>query len=237
MKIIAISDLHGLFPVIEECDTLVLAGDLCPATNHSPQFQYEWLDQVFGPWLAKVPAKHVVGCLGNHDFVGDPRYSQYDIRKLKLRWDYLDCSAVEIEGCRFWGSPWSNWFFEWAFNAPRYDGETFLAELYQKIPENTDIVISHGPAKGFGDLVPDNIRSPNKGEHVGSIALLERLKVVKPSACVVGHIHAGHGTEALDFGQHQITMINASVLNDDYDLVFPPIAYEFQRANNRTIEQ
>ena len=52
-----------------------------------------------------------------------------------------------LDGCRFWGSPWSVPFFKWAFMRP----EKELAETWAQIPDDTDVVIVHGPPKGYGD--------------------------------------------------------------------------------------
>src|SRR5689334_2006906 len=59
--------------------------------------------------------------------------------------------GVELFGLRIWGSPWHPWFYDWAFNAPRRDAEEFLASKFDAIPGDTDVVVAHGPPRGFGD--------------------------------------------------------------------------------------
>src|SRR4051794_31800910 len=69
VKVVAASDLHGHLPAVPPCDLLLLAGDLCPVSDHSTSTQAEFLGGPFRDWLETVPAKHVVGIAGNHDFI------------------------------------------------------------------------------------------------------------------------------------------------------------------------
>lgn len=54
------------------------------------------------------------------------------------------------------GTPWQPEFLKWAFNVPR--GEACL-EKWNRIPANIDILISHTPPVGFGDLCSSNVRA------------------------------------------------------------------------------
>ncbi len=101
MKIVAISDLHGYLPEIPPCDLLLIAGDLCPTYDHHPDWQSRWLANHFGAWLERVPAKHIVGIAGNHDFVFEqtPHLVPRD-----LRWTYLQDSGTEIAGLKLYGT-------------------------------------------------------------------------------------------------------------------------------------
>ncbi|KAF9368059.1 hypothetical protein CPC16_005753, partial [Podila verticillata] len=94
----------------------------------------------------------------------------------------LDPREGWVEGYRIWASPWQPEFWEWAFNEVR--GK--LKDIWKHIPEDTDILMTHGPPKYHGDIVPEN-----KELHVGCGELLERLKLVRPLYHVFGHIHQG----------------------------------------------
>jgi len=72
---------------------------------------------------------------------------------------------------KIWGSPWSAAFCSMAFNVPRGDASV---ELYSKVPDDIDILISHGPP--FGLL--DKTRNGNK--HVGCDKLLLRTQEIQP---------------------------------------------------------
>ena len=61
---------------------------------------------------------------------------------------YLEDSSCEVLGYKIWGSPWTPWFCDWGFNARR--GEESKSH-WDKIPNDTDIILTHGPPLGFGD--------------------------------------------------------------------------------------
>ncbi|KAG0369149.1 metallophosphoesterase domain-containing protein 1 [Gamsiella multidivaricata] len=129
-----------------------------------------------------------------------------------------------IEGYRIWASPWQPEFYEWAFNEVR--GK--LHEIWKHIPVDTDILITHGPPKGHGDIVPQD-----NNIHVGCRELLERLKVVRPLYHVFGHIHEGYGVSQIDWrpiatqdGENpgsSTVCINASACNINYRPLNKPI--------------
>ena len=60
---------------------------------------------------------------------------------------YLQDSSVTIGGLKIWGSPWTLFFFDWAFNL--YEDQ--LREKWEEIPEDTDIIVTHGPPLGYGN--------------------------------------------------------------------------------------
>lgn len=182
MRVAAVADLHGWLPEVPPCDLLLLAGDLCPFTDHRVGFQADWLDGPCRNWLEAQPAGAVVAIAGNHDYV----FQQAPEHVPELPWTYLEDSASRVAGLALWGSPWTPWFYDWAFNAPRAGGEAFLAERYAGASPDTDVLLLHGPPAGYGDLV-------DRGERVGSIAALDLLDRVTPALCIYGHIHEGRG--------------------------------------------
>ncbi|MGL4555322.1 MAG: metallophosphoesterase family protein, partial [Gemmataceae bacterium] len=143
MHVRAVSDLHGTLPDIPACDLLLIGGDLCPVADHDPGYQAAWLDTAFRAWLERVPARHVVGVCGNHDFVFERR--PHAVPR-DLRWTYLQDSGCVVEGLRVWGTPWQTWFFDWAFNLYEAD----LQHKWALIPDGTDVLVLHGPPRGYG---------------------------------------------------------------------------------------
>ena len=210
MRIAATSDLHGHLPPVPACDVLVIAGDITPISDHSAAFQAHWLDTDFRRWLDAAPATHVVGIAGNHDFVFErsPRSVPDD-----LPWTYLQDGAATVAGLAFWGSPWTPWFYDWAFNAPRGDAEErFLAQRCAGAPEGTDVLVVHGPPDGYGDLTAGGVRT-------GSHAFLDAVDRVAPALALFGHIHEGRGT----WTRGRTTLANLSAVDLDYALVAEPV--------------
>jgi Icc-related predicted phosphoesterase len=179
LRISAISDLHGLLPAIQPCDVLLVAGDICPVDRHSRKRQREFLDGAFRKWLDEIPARSVVGIAGNHDFIFTEDKSAIPDG---LRWNYLKDDGIEIDGVRFWGSPWSVEFGNWAFMKK----DQKLKPIWDKIPPETDVLLVHGPPFGWGDL-------NWQGERTGSKTLTAKLEELRVPLVVFGHIHEAHG--------------------------------------------
>lgn len=213
MLVRAISDLHGFLFDIEPCDLLLIAGDICPVRDHSLDAQAKFLDGDFRRWLDRVPAKHVVGVCGNHDFIfeRDPGRVPRD-----LRWTYLQDSSAMVEGLKVYGTPWQPWFYDWAFNLYEPD----LVPKWEMIDGDADILVFHGPPAGYGDLTID-------GNRTGSPSQLARIRKIGPKLVVFGHIHEGRGQWTIpnDRGGETI-LANVSSVNVRYRRVHEPMAFE-----------
>lgn len=118
---------------------------------------------------------------------------------------YLEDSSVCIEGINFYGSPVTPFFYDWAFNCER--GEK-IKQYWDKIPENTDVLITHGPPFGILDKT-------TTGEIVGCEELAKAVNRIQPKVHIFGHIHEEYGMIA----KGETTYINASLLNERYHYV------------------
>jgi len=205
MRLVCISDLHSYHPSpIPDGDVLIIAGDICDKGNLLEIFAY---DDLFGD----LPHPHTLVIAGNHDW---PFVHMNKEQKHKLfnHATYLEDEGVEIDGVKFWGSPWQPTYFDWAFNLPRGPK---LAEVWAKIPSDTDVLITHGPPFGILDTV-------KTGEHVGCEELSKALLQIKPKVHVFGHIHESYG--ALE--KHGTTYINACLCNAHYQPENSPIVVD-----------
>lgn len=211
MRVAVTSDWHGYIPPeIPDCDLVLFAGDMGigETFSHDPEvLVVDWNN-----WMVDQPP--MVAVAGNHDFENQVKIMKF------LPWQYLEDEMVEVEGLKIWGSPWSNPFgYGWAFNMEEED----QVELFKQIPDDVDIIISHGPPKGLRDTVSyfDGLAWVNKG--VGSDALrqrMEQLENLKLVAC--GHIHPQYGLQK-KWGH---TVINGSLCNNQYKPVNKPIVIE-----------
>lgn len=178
-RIVAVSDLHTHLPVVPACDLLVIAGDVC--SIFTPALEQEaYLRGPFAGWLSNAPAGAVVGVSGNHELVPDQLLAS-------LPWHYLTGEALEIEGLRVHGLPWTNRFADSPYQDElgRETRET-LPPRFEAVPDGVDVLISHMPPFGLCDEV-------QSGERVGSRALRWTIERARPTLCVSGHIHRAHG--------------------------------------------
>jgi Icc-related predicted phosphoesterase len=121
-----------------------------------------------------------------------------------------------IDGLKIYGSPWQPRFFDWAFNLNRGPE---MAEKWKLIPDETNILITHGPPNGILDEVPRAYGSENAGceELRKRIQDLPDLKLH-----VFGHIHCGYGMHK----EAGVTFINASNCDESYKPSQPPIVID-----------
>jgi len=215
MKCLCLSDLHGNLPNLStyEFDIVLLAGDICGVG----QDQARWLLSVFTDWVRAI-GRPVFACAGNHDWAlaNNPRTI------LPANFVYLQDRFVEynIDGhqLKIWGSPWSLPFYNWAFMEP----EHCLEQRWAAIPDDTDIVITHCPPYGIGDLA-------HSGHYIGSTSLRDRILQVRPRLHVFGHNHARHGISYLPY--NPTAFINATILDDGYRQAYTPIIFELACRN------
>lgn len=208
-KISCLSDLHGNLVPIEDCDLVILAGDLAPFG--SLYVQIGWLNGPFREWLEKLRDRNipVVGIAGNHDEVFDKHLAP------ELPWTYLEDKVATINGLRIWGTPWSLPYGKFPFMKE----EDRLRDCYGCIPEDINIIISHGPPYGYGDQCPDYFSSDLYLKNAGSFSLLETIDRVRPKLVVFGHIHQGRGL----YERGETLLCNATIWSHVSDKVNPPL--------------
>ena len=213
-KITFISDTHnkhkhltskGMGNILGSGDILVHAGD-CTSMGQKHEINE------FLKWFSNTEFEHKIFIAGNHDF-GFEQKTDIDQEFKDLGVTYLFDNDVTIDGIKFYGSPWQPEFHNWAFNLPR--GEE-LAAKWEKIPDDVDILITHGPAYGILDYAPI-------GGHVGCEELYRKIVEVKPKIHVCGHIHDSYGQKSMG----GIEFLNASTLNDRYEYAHKPIVVEY----------
>jgi hypothetical protein len=164
---------------------------------------------------------------GNHDRIleNDPTWSLLTIK------DYTNLIYLQDEmfglydmdedrSLKIYGSPWQPEFFNWAFNLPR-NGEVMKAK-WDDIPDDTDILITHGPPFGHLDI------PGGQSIRVGCEMLRHRVDELRPKIHVFGHIH---GSSGYYYNGHT-HFINASILNERYDYTNLPVSIEWDSITN-----
>lgn len=193
---------------------MLIAGDVV-IDNYKPdatefwdrQAQAAWMRDEFATWLGYLDYDYIIGIAGNHDFVLQGKIA------LEMPWIYLNDTSIEIDGLKIHGSPMTPTFGGWAFMKP--DSE--LPEHWDKIPEDVDVLVTHGPAYGYGDLTKaytDSWGYTDPARHVGSSSLRWRLDNGFPNLKlhVFGHIHPANGVDEVDGRIYA----NVSHVNDQY---------------------
>jgi Icc-related predicted phosphoesterase len=196
ITVVCVSDTHNKQPLLPDGDLLLHAGDLTEyGTFHELQSQLDW--------LKSQPHKHKVVIAGNHDYILDPSFHHPDLHverlsRADLSWGdiiYLNNSSVKLtfssgRSLNIYGSPWTKRKGTRAF---QYE-ET--KDIWSNtVPLDTDILISHGPPKGYLDFRPGT-GGPRQGDEF----LRREIWRVKPNLAVFGHIHGGYGKQILRYG-------------------------------------
>ena len=149
---------------------------------------------------------------GNHDFGFEAIRKSNEVGiAIPQGVIYLQDEMVEIEGIKIYGSPWQPRFHDWAFNVDR---GAAIAQKWDMIPEDVDILITHGPPFGILD---DTIQ----GQRVGCEDLYMKVTKLKPKYHIFGHIHYGYGMRIME----DTTYINASCLGERYEYRNKPISF------------
>ena len=213
IRLTFISDTHGRHHKMTEDiiggDMIIHAGDV---SNRGLKSEIE----DFLSWFSNLPYKHKIFIAGNHDFEFERvRSSREEGIRIPDGVTYLQDESVTIDGIKIYGSPWQPWFHDWAFNL--YRGEA-LAEKWNQIPDDVDILVTHGPPHGILDKT-------ERMMNVGCEDLYKRVFEIKPKIHLFGHIHEGYGMREID----DVIFINASTLDAHYLYNNKPIDFEFNK--------
>jgi Icc-related predicted phosphoesterase len=218
MKIIAISDTHNKHNQIniQPCDLLIHTGD---ATGMGREREV----RAFAKWFEKQPALNKIYVPGNHEL---------DLAKflpMSKTWFEEECPSgimlinqmVTIRGIKIFGSPVQPYFHNWAWNMYPAELATFWKRI---IPDEVDILLTHGPAYGILDQVQyaDGTLKPDR---LGCPSLLKRIKEVKPDIHICGHIHSGHG----ELHEEGTSFYNAAMCDEMNMISYPITIIEYEK--------
>ena len=196
----ALSDTHSLHRQVDvpPGDLLIFAGDYAGRDS--------WMELAdFDDWLGGLPFRWKVVVAGNHDWCFE---RQADAARARLSHaTYLQDEAVVLGGLKIYGSPWQPRFFDWAFNLDR---GAPIRRQWDRIPDDTDILVTHGPPAHHGGMT-------RRGVDAGCVDLLDAVRRVRPRLHLFGHIHEGYGVTQAE----HTTFANVSTCDVRYRAVNP----------------
>lgn len=224
MIIDCISDLHGYRPELLGGDVLIIAGDISECQNALDVF-------TFCKWANNLHYDHTILMAGNHDFHIERNNAECRDMFKDFHIDYLEDSGIEIEGVKFWGSPYTPKCGNWAFMKNR--GSSIIRH-WNEIPDDTDILITHGPAFGYLDKTI-------QGDRVGCKDLERAIRTIKPDVHVFGHIHESYGVQFTGWRSDKEGMIpfgrpisiNCSHVDEELNPTNYPVRFSYDKGKNQ----
>jgi len=200
MRILHLSDTHNQhrdLTDLPKADLIIHSGDFSFAGT-----QAEFQD--FLNWFSNLNYQYKIFIGGNHDNFLEENSAENIRKMLPENCHYLAHNGVKIENLNFWGVP--------MFISENIDGTYF--DKIQKIPSQTDVLISHHPPLGILDLDGET--------NFGCAELLHQTLKIQPKFHLFGHIHNAYGVEK---SKHTI-FANSVVLNGNYKLSNSPFLFE-----------
>jgi Icc-related predicted phosphoesterase len=209
MKTLIVSDLHNMhrqliYPPDLEC--IIIVGDV---TNYHNLIENEKEFFGFKNWLFDLDIKYKILVAGNHDGWATKKYNIDDLKLNNII--YLEHESVVINNIKIFGSPYTPNFGNWYF----MKDQAKLHRYWEQIPEDTYLLLTHGPPKSILDL---NTNRDRTLEFCGDSSLYKITKNLGFKSLryhAFGHIHnnkACHnqGIRIID----QVTYMNVSAVTD-----------------------
>ena len=212
--------MHDAIKDLPYGDVLIHAGDF--TGRGDPERVRE-----FNDWLGAQPHPYKIVIPGNHEltfqrgakdsngsFYMTPEQAQALITNATLLID----QELVIDEIKFYGSPWQPEFHNWAYNISL---PARLRQIWAKIPNDTNVLITHGPPRNILDCVPKF----QGNDYCGCPELRDRILELRPQLHVFGHIHEGHGVMVNEGTTH----VNASICTGSYRPINKPIVYDYKK--------
>lgn len=179
----------------------------------------------FATELEELPHRRKIVIDGNHDYASEG--FPLEVRRILAPvCHYLVDQGIEIDGIKFYGTPWQPWYMEMAFNLPR--GSDELAAKWDAVPEDTDVLLTHCPPNGILDWVTGATKA------VGCEMLRYRYDIgkLRPLLHCFGHVHESRGR----MNDYHTLFVNAAcVIGDSHRPVDGPVVVELDTDARRIV--
>lgn len=233
MKIVGISDMHGIYKgfTIPKADILCICGDIVPLEHQRyVKSSDDWFINEFIPWCCKQPVNNVYLVGGNHDWFLMNRDYVINQYLMGTKITYLNNQSAEYSDdtgkiYTIFGSPDCHIFGSWAF---MYEPKTELKH-FRKIPKNCDILLTHDAAYNENDIC---LQAYNK-KHIGNSELSIVLDELREENCapklhLTGHLHTSEHN-LIDYDGIKTACV--SLLNETYKLAYKPLVIDYENGN------
>jgi len=208
MKLTVISDTHNQheqFGILSG-EVLIHCGDMFNLFSKKDG-ELESIDD----WFGRQKFDLILCTGGNHDSALEEQLNVVDEPFQNAV--YLQDRAYIHDGINFYGAPWTPELAGQAF----YREGSELERVWQSIPANVDVLITHTPPAGILDV-------SSRGLELGCQYLAKQLRVVNPRVNCFGNVHASSGTQITE----STTYINASSVNSQFELTRRPYEVEIR---------
>ena len=218
LRLVCISDTHNQIHRIPIPD-----GDVFIHCGDAVKFYTSARDiVVFNRFVGQLPHRYKIFISGNHCICFDPTRPDLT-QQILSNMTYLQDQLIEIEGMKIYGSPWrpkrGRIYPAEAFG---YDSKLIRKDKWSNIPDDIDILLTHGPPYSVRDY------HPLTDESIGCPGLLDEVVTrVRPRIHLFGHMHTCRGASlyrtvdnpSLESGHHP-----------SHDILFVNLAVQLKRA-------
>lgn len=245
MKFGILSDIHGYPPLEEDCkelatcDVVCLCGDVFEGTHLEDFANKQIID-----WMKSLTdaGKRVIMTPGNHDIMmyrgwleknnlPIDNYCRHIWRARPLMAEDLKrmcgCEVLidegtEVNKIKIYSTPWCPLFYNWSFMKDEND----LHKIFSKIPDNTNIILTHTPPNNEKSEI--DVSDYDRSRHCGSKSLASILKNFHNNQINLfcGHIHSGDHKQKTKIGN--VFCTNVSYVNENYKPYYKPYYFKIE---------
>src|SRR3990167_1933354 len=202
-RFVVASDTHNQasqIPIVPAGDVFIHAGDFTDWGTAEETNEFK-------SFLTGLPHAHKVFIVGNHDKLLLDPLREKEVRAFFAdeNCTFLNNEQLTINGINIYGISWI-----------KNTDISSLQTLYSLIPKETDVLVTHNPPLGYGDMVMQ--------KHTGDYELAKAVKNTRPRYHVFGHVHENPGIQT----DEQTVYVNAAVCNRQLVAVNVPIVFDIE---------